>query len=172
LTSQAKYDIGYAVKRTYSTGQAAKMIGVGRVTLQRWLIGGRVAEPKKLTTGGVEVRIWTDRDVERPQTEAENWEARKGDVKLLENEPLVKQFRDWLRGRSVLGSGFESTDACVAVLRKFGDSISPTRLSQSTAAQLRTFREGHQSREELLSFGIFEQYCRKVLKKGRGSSAT
>jgi MerR HTH family regulatory protein len=53
------------VKRTYSTGQAAKMIGVGRVTLQRWLIGGRVAEPKKLTTGGVEVRIWTDRDVER-----------------------------------------------------------------------------------------------------------
>jgi hypothetical protein len=41
------------------------MIGVNRVTLQRWLIAGRVAEPKKVTTGGVEVRIWTASDVER-----------------------------------------------------------------------------------------------------------
>ena len=51
--------------RTYSTGQAAKMLGVNRVTLQRWLIAGRVGEPKKVKMGGVEVRIWTDRDVER-----------------------------------------------------------------------------------------------------------
>ncbi len=41
------------------------MIGINRVTLQRWLIDGRVKEPKKVSTGGVEVRIWTDRDVER-----------------------------------------------------------------------------------------------------------
>ena len=53
------------MRRTYSTGQAAKMLGVNRVTLQRWLIAGRVGEPKKVKMGGVEVRIWTDRDVER-----------------------------------------------------------------------------------------------------------
>jgi hypothetical protein len=41
------------------------MIGINRVTLQRWLIGGKVKEPKKVRTGGVEVRVWTDRDVER-----------------------------------------------------------------------------------------------------------
>ena len=41
------------------------MIGINRVTLQRWLIDGKVKEPKKVSTGGVEVRIWTDRDVKR-----------------------------------------------------------------------------------------------------------
>lgn len=57
--------MGYDVKRTYSTAEAARMIGINRVTLQRWLIAGKVKEPKKVRTGGVEVRIWTDRDVER-----------------------------------------------------------------------------------------------------------
>ncbi len=51
--------------RTYSTAHAAKLIGVNRVTLQRWLIARRVAEPKKVRMGGVEVRIWTDHDVKR-----------------------------------------------------------------------------------------------------------
>jgi predicted site-specific integrase-resolvase len=41
------------------------MIGINRVTLQRWLIDGKVKEPKKVSNGGVEFRIWTDRDVER-----------------------------------------------------------------------------------------------------------
>ena len=51
--------------RTYSTAEAARMIGINRVTLQRWLIQGRVKEPKKVSAGGVEVRIWTAGDVER-----------------------------------------------------------------------------------------------------------
>jgi hypothetical protein len=87
-------------------------------------------------------------------------------VDLADNELLVIRFRDWLKDRAVPGSGPESMHACVAVVRKFGDSIAPVSLSEWTAAQLQTFRRGHQSREELLSFGIFEQYCRKVLKKG------
>ena len=41
------------------------MIGINRVTLQRWLIDRKVKEPKKVRMGGVEVRIWTDQDIER-----------------------------------------------------------------------------------------------------------
>jgi hypothetical protein len=52
---------------TYSTSEAAKQIGVNRVTLQRWLIDRKVREPKKIRVGGVEVRVWTERDVERVQ---------------------------------------------------------------------------------------------------------
>jgi len=55
------------MNRTYSTAEAAKLIGVNRVTLQRWLIDGKVREPKKVSVGGVEARVWTDRDVERVQ---------------------------------------------------------------------------------------------------------
>jgi predicted DNA-binding protein (UPF0251 family) len=57
--------------KTYATAEAARMIGINRVTLQRWLIEGKVKEPKKVTAGRVEVRIWTGRDVEpRPQVQA------------------------------------------------------------------------------------------------------
>jgi len=65
--------------RTYSTSEAAKQIGVNRVTLQRWLIEGKVREPKKVSVGGVEVRIWTDRDVERVQRfKRENYRKGRG----------------------------------------------------------------------------------------------
>jgi hypothetical protein len=66
-TSILKCAIGYAVNKTYSTAEAAKHVGVNRVTLQRWLIAGKVKEPKKVRAGGVEARIWTDRDLERVQ---------------------------------------------------------------------------------------------------------
>ena len=50
---------------SYSTAQAAKMVGVNRVTLQRWLLAGKIREPRRITNGGVDARVWTDRDVER-----------------------------------------------------------------------------------------------------------
>lgn len=56
--------------------------------------------------------------------------------------------------------------ACVAVVRKFGDSISPRLLSNSTARDQQAFKGGHQTREEILNFGLFEQYSRTVLRKG------
>ena len=51
--------------KTYSTAEAAKLIGVNRVTLQNWLIHGKVSEPKKVSAGAVQIRVWTDRDVQR-----------------------------------------------------------------------------------------------------------
>jgi MerR HTH family regulatory protein len=48
-----------------STAQVAKKIEVHKVTLIRWLLDGKVTEPRRVKQGGQEVRIWTDRDVER-----------------------------------------------------------------------------------------------------------
>ncbi len=41
------------------------MVGIHKVTLQRWLLDGKIAEPRRMKNGGVDVRIWTDADVER-----------------------------------------------------------------------------------------------------------
>ena len=63
--------------KTYSTAQVAKMLGVHKVTLKRWLISGRVGEPRRIRNGGIQARIWTARDVERVR----KWKAahyRKG----------------------------------------------------------------------------------------------
>ncbi|HTM42497.1 MAG TPA: hypothetical protein VL177_16380 [Terriglobales bacterium] len=35
------------------------------MTLLRWLWSGKVAEPKRQTVGGQDVRIWAGRDLER-----------------------------------------------------------------------------------------------------------
>jgi predicted site-specific integrase-resolvase len=62
---------------TYSTKQVAEMVGVNRVTLQRWLLSGKIAEPKRVNVGGVEVRVWNARDVARVQ-EYKDEQYRKG----------------------------------------------------------------------------------------------
>ena len=55
------------------------MIGINRVTLQRWLIDGKVREPKKVRAGRVEVRIWTGRDVARVRKyKQENYRKGRG----------------------------------------------------------------------------------------------
>ncbi|HXN23341.1 MAG TPA: MerR family transcriptional regulator [Candidatus Dormibacteraeota bacterium] len=51
--------------KNYSTAQVAKMVGINRVTLQRWLLDGKLPEPRRIRSGGVNARVWTDRDVER-----------------------------------------------------------------------------------------------------------
>jgi DNA-binding transcriptional MerR regulator len=48
-----------------ATLEVAKLVGVGKTTLLTWLREGRVAEPRRISQGGVEVRLWSDRDVER-----------------------------------------------------------------------------------------------------------
>jgi hypothetical protein len=51
--------------RTYSTKQVAEAAAINRVTLQRWLISGKLPEPERFQLGGIDVRVWNDLDVDR-----------------------------------------------------------------------------------------------------------
>ena len=51
--------------QNHSTAQVARIVGVHKATLIRWLLDGKVSEPRRISNGGVDARIWTDRDVER-----------------------------------------------------------------------------------------------------------
>ena len=48
-----------------STQDVARKIGINRVTLERWLSGGKVKAPKTIRFGKNEFRNWTADDVER-----------------------------------------------------------------------------------------------------------
>jgi hypothetical protein len=52
---------------TYSTSQVAREIGTSKLTLVRWLLAGKVSEPRRVSHAGQEIRVWTDRDVKRVQ---------------------------------------------------------------------------------------------------------
>ena len=55
------------------------MAGIGRMTLLRWLKNGKIHEPKRIGNGGVQARIWTDRDVERVRKyKQENYRKGRG----------------------------------------------------------------------------------------------
>ena len=54
-----------AMLASYSTVQVAQMVEIDKQTLLRWLWAGKVAEPRLYEGGGVKLRVWTDRDVER-----------------------------------------------------------------------------------------------------------
>jgi DNA-binding transcriptional MerR regulator len=49
----------------YSTNGAARKLGIHPITLHRWVLEGRIKAPKKQRIGGVVIRLWTDRDLER-----------------------------------------------------------------------------------------------------------
>lgn len=51
--------------RTLSTPEVALLVGIHRVTLERWLAAGVIASPRRLQVGGKIIRLWTVRDVER-----------------------------------------------------------------------------------------------------------
>jgi excisionase family DNA binding protein len=51
--------------KTYSTTHAARKLGVTRLTIQRHIAAGTITAPKLQRLGGVTVRIWTERDVQR-----------------------------------------------------------------------------------------------------------
>ena len=48
-----------------NTAEVAKLLGVAKGTLLRWLHDGVLAEPKKVNVAGVKWRIWSDADIER-----------------------------------------------------------------------------------------------------------
>jgi len=50
---------------SYSTRQAAQMLGISLVTLQRYIAKGLVSVPALKLLGGGRFREWTDRDIKR-----------------------------------------------------------------------------------------------------------
>jgi predicted site-specific integrase-resolvase len=64
----------------YSTAEVARLIGVSKNTLLRWLYAGKFSEPRHHTNGGQDVRIWSERDLARARKYkgANYWKGRGG----------------------------------------------------------------------------------------------
>lgn len=63
--------------KAYSTAAVARVVGIHKVTLKRWMLAGKIREPRRVKNGGINVRIWTDQDVERVRRYKEKF-YRKG----------------------------------------------------------------------------------------------
>ena len=48
-----------------STRQAAKKLGLSKSALSRYIAAKKIPAPKAQLIGGVEIRSWTDTDIER-----------------------------------------------------------------------------------------------------------
>ncbi len=48
-----------------TTAQVARLLGVHRVTLQRWIASGKVRPPRLLKLNGGAIRLWTATDIRR-----------------------------------------------------------------------------------------------------------
>jgi excisionase family DNA binding protein len=49
--------------KTYTTGQVARLVGVGRDTIYRWLHSKAIRASQTATLGTMKVMLWTERDV-------------------------------------------------------------------------------------------------------------
>lgn len=50
---------------TYSTFQVAKILGISKSALSRYILSGKIAAPDETTAGGIRLRLWTESDIER-----------------------------------------------------------------------------------------------------------
>ncbi len=48
-----------------STREAATKLGVSLMTLQRYIAAGKIRAPKVQRVGGIRVRLWSTRDIEK-----------------------------------------------------------------------------------------------------------
>ncbi len=53
------------MSRKLPTAEAAKAVGIDRMTLQRWIRLGKVKAPKPVLRNGRGVRLWAHADMER-----------------------------------------------------------------------------------------------------------
>jgi excisionase family DNA binding protein len=53
------------MRKTYSTGDAAKLIGVSRQTLQTWIDRKSIPTPRLEKVGRMSIRLWTGADIEK-----------------------------------------------------------------------------------------------------------
>ena len=51
------------MQKTYSTEQAARLAGLHRTTLQRWLTAGHVKASVNVPMAGITLHRWTDTDI-------------------------------------------------------------------------------------------------------------
>jgi excisionase family DNA binding protein len=51
--------------KTYSTLQVAKLLGLTSATLHRWIRQKKIQAPPVQSLGGVQIRLWTQREVEQ-----------------------------------------------------------------------------------------------------------
>jgi hypothetical protein len=65
LPDQLKWDIGLCMKDRLSTREAAEKLGVTLLTLQRHVTAKTIDAPPLQKVGGVTVRLWSARDIER-----------------------------------------------------------------------------------------------------------
>lgn len=69
----------------YSTSEVAKLVGVSKNTLLRWLYAGKICEPRHRKDGGQDVRIWSERDLSRARQfkDANYWRGRGGNRRKM-----------------------------------------------------------------------------------------
>jgi len=48
-----------------STNQVARILGMTTATLSRYIKAGKIPSPKKVTSGGITIHLWSDQDIER-----------------------------------------------------------------------------------------------------------
>ena len=51
--------------KVFSTPRVAQIVGINRVTLERWIRDGKVKRPSTVSNGPKNARLWTDADVKR-----------------------------------------------------------------------------------------------------------
>jgi len=47
-----------------STNQVAKIIGLTTATLSRYIKAGKIPAPKRVSSGGITIHLWSDQDIE------------------------------------------------------------------------------------------------------------
>jgi excisionase family DNA binding protein len=62
LTTNYAIGIVY-LKNTYTTAEAAKLVGIHVATLQRWIAQRKIRAPKPVLIGAVGYRLWSDEDI-------------------------------------------------------------------------------------------------------------
>jgi hypothetical protein len=65
LTCEKLSDTVWLIMNGYSTGEAAKKLGLSLITLKRYIAAKKVPAPPVVQVGGMRVRPWSDKDIER-----------------------------------------------------------------------------------------------------------
>jgi excisionase family DNA binding protein len=66
----------------FSTSEVAKLVGVSVDTIYRWVREGRLEDPERIKIGKLEVRVWTEQDLQRALS------LRESNRKLRPRRPL------------------------------------------------------------------------------------